>query len=68
MERFKEVHPGFEGTRELKLIQVCLCTSHFLDMSLEFCCVQDLMQAHTDEDPDKFGDIVCDSYTTCTCT
>jgi len=41
IERFKQIHPGFDGTRELKLIQ-------------------DLLEAHEEEDTDKFADIVKD--------
>lgn len=41
IEEYKQVHPGFDGTRELKLIE-------------------NLIEAHAEEDPDKFGDIIGD--------
>jgi len=46
IERFKQIHPGFDGTRELKLIQ-------------------DLLEAHEEEDTDKFADIVCYCHSFC---
>ena len=88
MERFKQIHPGFDGTRELKLIQVvpltstvsqdflpslasspslsegpgdkAIISSHVTDHDILFCLsLQDLLQAHEEEDTDKFADIVC---------
>ena len=65
VESYKQIHPGFDGTRELKLIMVT-CKP-----SLSYCChvlyfphpspplpSQDLLVACEEEDTDKFADIV----------